>query len=666
VDLLLMLGGNPVYTAPADLDFTAALDKFVAEKRPDDARQFARLAIHLSPYYDETSFRCHWHLPESHYLESWGDLRAFDGTVAIQQPLIAPLYGTRSALEVVAGLLRMPDASGYDLVRKHWQGQEKYAGDNFEQTWRKALHGGVLPDSALPPRPAALAGDLGAAMARPQTPTTPSSLEIVFRPDPHIWDGRWANNGWLQETPKPLTKLTWDNVILMSAPTAQKLGYETVYGDDRHRPQITVRRGNREITGAVWISYGHPDDALTVHLGYGRERSGRVGGMGEETHGFNAYTIRTSDAQYIAADVTFGDNKGKTYELACTQHHQVMDLPRDASGPAAGENLNKQRDLVRVLNYDELAKDAEPHHKAPHLSLYPEYDYDSNGLHKWGMVIDQNACMGCNACITACQSENNTAIVGKDEVIMQREMHWLRIDTYYTGDPISPDMMFQPMLCQHCEKAPCEVVCPVAATTHSDEGINEMTYNRCVGTRYCSNNCPYKVRRFNFLQYNDNRIASLKLMRNPDVTVRNRGVMEKCTYCVQRVNGTRIELKKLEVELSEALKPTSGFTAEEQQRIRERYRSALSTLQTACQQVCPTEAIVFGDLNAGKKFKSVGLPQTELPVHKLKLLPDDIEYGLLTELNTQPRTTYLARFKNSNPALGAPTSGEAPKGPGHA
>ena len=669
VDVLLMLGGNPVYNAPADLNFQAALDAFVAAKVNEGSTTFKNLAVHLSPHYDETSFRCHWAIPESHYLEAWGDLRAFDGTVTVQQPLIEPLYGTRSALEVVSGLLRTPDATGYDLVRNYWQAQTGTSGPDFEQTWTKALHDGIVPNTALPVRAASLAGDLGGALkARPPVPTgAAGDYEVCFRPDPSVWDGRWANNGWLQELPKPLTKITWDNVILMSPATADRLGLANRDADSRHCPTITVRRGTRAVTGPVWESYGHPDDAVTVYLGFGRTRAGRVGGTSDaDTRGFNAYALRTTDAAHVAADAKV-DATGDTYEVACTQHHQLLELPATASGPAAGENLNKTRDLVRVLDFDELTKGGDRHSPA-HLSLYPEYDYDTNGLHKWGMVIDQNACIGCNACVVGCQSENNIAIVGKGEVIMQRELHWLRIDTYYTGDPVTPDMMFQPMLCQHCEKAPCEVVCPVAATTHSAEGINEMTYNRCVGTRYCSNNCPYKVRRFNFLQYNDNREQSLKLMRNPDVTVRNRGVMEKCTYCVQRVNLTRIELKKLEVELGEgqATGGSGGSTPREQQRTREQYQQTLGNLQTACQQACPTEAIVFGDLNAPAKFKSVGVAQPEaLPVQRIKdRSSNDVHYALLTDLNTQPRTTYLARFRNPNPALAtAPT--DAPKGPGH-
>jgi MoCo/4Fe-4S cofactor protein with predicted Tat translocation signal len=656
VDMLLILGGNPVYTAPADLDFAGALKKFVDIKVQDDTtgrQRYKNFAIHLSQYFDETSIRCHWHLPESQYLESWGDLRAFDGTVSLQQPLISPLYGTRSAVEVVAGIMLNRDAKGYDLVRTFWQSETKLAGDAFEQMWNKSLHDGIVAGSALRTRPANLRADLAAITARPAVPTAADATEIVFRPDPNIWDGRWANNGWLMELPKPLTKITWDNVILMSPKTAsEKFGIRHDNVDDRRVAIVTLRRDGRDVTGPVWISFGHPDDSVTVHLGFGRTRAGRVGGTEGETHGFDAYAIRTSGAATIAADVMIGkDERGKQFEIACTQHHQLIDFShpsmKDAGGPYAHEDLNKQRQLVKTLDYDTF-KDAhgDHGHHPKHISLYPQYPYDSNGLHKWGMVIDQNACIGCNACVTACQSENNIAVVGKQQVIMQREMHWLRIDTYYTGDPIAPSMMFQPMMCQHCETAPCEVVCPVAATSHSDEGINEMTYNRCVGTRYCSNNCPYKVRRFNFLQYNDNRIASLKLMRNPDVTVRNRGVMEKCTFCVQRVNLTRIELKKLEVEASEG----AASDPDASDRIHEKYAGVLSELQTACQQVCPTEAIIFGDLNYTKKAKAAKGP---LQVERLKHQPREVHYDLLGELNTRPRTTYLARFRNYNPAIAA-------------
>ena len=672
VDMLLILGGNPVYTAPADVKFQAALDQFVAARvgnEKDRNAKFKNLAIHLSSYYDETSYRCHWHLPESHYLEAWGDLRAFDGTASIQQPLISPLYGTRSASEVVAGILLKREAGGYDLVRSYWRKQDGFAGNDFEQAWAKALHDGVVANSARRVRPANLRADIASITARPVVPTAAGMYEVSFRPDPNVWDGRWANNGWLMELPRPLTKITWDNVVLMSPKTAtDKFGIQHTNVDDRHWPMVTVRRAGAEVTGAAWVSYGHPDDAVTVHLGFGRTRAGRIGGFvmpGQDTaevHGFDAYAIRTSDATGFAADAEVGvDPKGKTWEVACTQHHQMIDFRGRDDGPYAGENLNTQRDLVRQIDYAGF-KDAHPHegHHATHVSLYPDYSYDTNGLHKWGMVIDQTACIGCNACVTACQSENNIAVVGKHEVIMQRELHWLRIDTYYTGDPVSPDMLFQPMLCQHCEQAPCEVVCPVAATSHSDEGINEMTYNRCVGTRYCSNNCPYKVRRFNFLQYNDNTVASLKLMRNPDVTVRNRGVMEKCTYCVQRVNATRIELKKLEADA--AVSASTGDNAAEPQRLRDKAADILAELQTACQQACPTEAIIFGDLNYQKKVQPS--QKRTLPVQDLKTQSGEVHYEVLDELNTRPRTSYLARFRNLNPSLAAAGGEAKPAGTG--
>jgi molybdopterin-containing oxidoreductase family iron-sulfur binding subunit len=665
VDILLMLGGNPVYTAPADLNFGGVLEQFVNAKAPDKSR-FLHTAIHLSSHYDETSFKCHWHLPESHFLEAWGDLRSYDGTVSIQQPLIAPLYATRSAIEVLNGLLLVREGTGYEIVRAYWQQQDVMGGSKFEETWAKSLHDGLIAGTAFRPKQVTLKSDVASAVAPPKVQAKAGGVEVVFRPDPNIWDGRWANNGWLMELPRPLTKITWDNVILMSPSTAAKLGIKHKNIDDRHFPEYTIRRGNRDATGAVWINYGHPDDSITVHLGFGRTRAGRVGGLAEamtesNTYGFDAYKIRTSDAMGLAADCDLGAT-GKGWEIACTQHHQLIDFSHLKNGggiaPYQGENLNEQREIVKELNYDEYkTAPVEPEKAEPHVSFYPDYNYlDTNGLHKWAMVIDQTACIGCQACVIACQSENNIATVGKRQVIMQREMHWLRIDTYYTGDPVTPDMLFQPMLCQHCEQAPCETVCPVAATSHSDEGINEMTYNRCVGTRYCLNNCPYKVRRFNFLQYNENWVDSLKLMRNPDVTVRNRGVMEKCTYCIQRVTLTRIETKKLDVEAI-ALEDQGDKAGAD--RVHQKAADVLAGLQTACQQVCPTEAILFGDLHYQAKLKSWNVESDRmLTVTNLKEQPEGLHYDLLdAELNTRPRTTYLAIMRNFNPALPKPGDG---------
>jgi Fe-S-cluster-containing dehydrogenase component len=415
-----------------------------------------------------------------------------------------------------------------------------------------------------------------------------------------VWDGRFANNAWLQELPKPLTKLTWDNAALMSPATADRL--LVVSGD-----MVDVKKGNRTVTIPVWISPAHAPDTITLHLGYGRTRAGRVG----NEIGFNVNPLRVADAVDILTGVEIAKT-GDSYELACTQDHWSLE----------------GRNLVRVATTEEYAKDPAFARKLEELpltglSMLPDYKYDG---YAWGMSIDQNVCTGCNSCVVACVAENNIPVVGKAQVMNGREMHWLRIDRYYTGDIENPDTYHQPMLCQQCETAPCEVVCPVAATVHSDEGLNDMVYNRCVGTRYCSNNCPYKVRRFNFLLYSDWNTESTKLQRNPDVTVRSRGVMEKCTYCVQRINLARINAKL------------------EDRQIRD------GEVVTACQAACPTDAIVFGNIND---------PQSRVTQEK----KNPLTYGLLAELNTKPRTTYMAVVRNPNtelePAAPAATEGEA-------
>ena len=576
VEVLVMLGGNPVYNAPADFDFAARLRR-------------VGLRVHLGVYEDETSYQCHWHVPEAHYLEAWGDARAYDGTVTIQQPLIAPLYGGKSAYEVVAAMLGQPTRSGYDIVRAHWQAQS--GAREFEKWWRRAIHDGVVAGSALPPRAVAPLRDLAAQLPPPASTT--DGIEVVFRPDSTIYDGRFANNGWLQELPKALSRLTWDNACLLSPQTAQRLGV-------RDEDVVEVRVGQRSVRAPVWLQPGHPGDCATLFLGYGRTRSGRVG----RGIGYDAQAVRTSGALWQAAGAQI-TKANSTHKLATTQHHHSME----------------GRALVRAAGIEEYNAEPEVFHKMAHdppasLTMYPGFEYKG---YAWGLAIDLNACNGCNACVVACQSENNIPIVGKDQVAVGREMQWIRVDRYFKGDLENPETYHQPVPCMHCENAPCEVVCPVAATAHSDEGLNDMIYNRCVGTRYCSNNCPYKVRRFNFLQYVDDTTESLKLMRNPDVTVRMRGIMEKCTYCVQRINAARITSEK------------------EGRKIRD------GEITTACQQVCPAQAIVFGDINDPSSRVS-------------KLKAEQRNYGILADLNTRPRTTYLARLRNPNPELVAPAS----------
>ena len=571
VDTLLILDGNPAYTAPADLDFPNLVKK-------------AKFSVYLGLYADETAALTTWHVPAAHYLEMWGDLRAYDGTTSIIQPLIEPLYGGKSSLEVLAVLLGQGDAKGYDLVRKYWQGQIK--GSGFEITWKQALSDGFLPDTSLVPKSAALQVNPAVLLAASQPPP-PGTLEIVFEPDPTVWDGQYTNNAWLQELPKPLTKLTWDNAVLVSPRTAQRLALN-------EEDVIQIKLSGRSLEAPVYIQPGQADDSLAVSLGYGRKQGGKV----PEGAGFNAYAIRTSTAPWFDSTVEVSKT-GKTYLLATTRDHQSME----------GRDLIREATLAEYLQHPNFAQD--PPGQQP--SLYDPVAYPG---HAWGMSINLASCIGCNACVLACQAENNIPTVGKDQVNRSREMHWLRIDRYFQGNLDTPSVVFEPVPCMHCEQAPCEPVCPVEATAHSAEGINEMTYNRCVGTRYCSNNCPYKVRRFNFLKYEDDTTPSLKAMRNPDVSIRMRGVMEKCTYCVQRVNSARIQSEVTGQPIKDG------------------------DVRTACQQACPTQAIVFGDLN-----------DTSSQVRKLKETP--LNYALLGELGTKPRTTYLAKVTNPNPQMKA-------------
>jgi molybdopterin-containing oxidoreductase family iron-sulfur binding subunit len=569
VELLIILGGNPVYTAPQDLNFAQHLAK-------------VNLRVHLSLYDNETSELCNWHIPAVHDLEAWGDCRAYDGTVSLMQPLIEPLYGGKSAHELLAMLMGDASRKGDEIVKDYWQRQHGEA--DFTPFWRRALHDGMMSGTAFP------TVDVVPQSFRPGafTPPDPEAIELIFRPDATVWDGRFANNGWLQELPKPLSKLTWDNAALMSPSMAERLGL-------RNEDEVELRSQGQLVKAPVWLLPGHVDHAVTLHLGYGRWRAGRAGtGMG-----VNANQLRQSRAPWFDTGLEIR-RTGKRYTLATTQHHHNME----------GRHLVREATLAHFQAPPHFVHDL-AHDPPDDLSLFPPHPYDG---YAWGMTVDLNACIGCNACTIACQSENNIPIVGKTEVARGREMHWLRIDRYYSGGLDNPSTYHQPVMCMHCENAPCEVVCPVAATSHSDEGLNDMVYNRCVGTRYCSNNCPYKVRRFNFFHYADYDTPSLKLMRNPDVTVRSRGVMEKCTYCVQRINASRIQAKL------------------EDRPIRD------GEIVTACQATCPTDAIVFGNIN-----------DRNSRVAQLKAGP--LHYGLLTELNTRPRTSYLAKLRNPNPAL---------------
>jgi len=571
VDTLLILGGNPVYTAPADFDFASSMDK-------------VRFRLHLGLYDDETSERCHWHIPQAHYLESWGDVRGCDGTGSIIQPLINSLYGGKSDIEFLSAVLGDTLQSGYDITREYWRRQIGDSG--FETTWRQAVQKGVVPDTVFPARTPKLLSNI--QIDEGSFPPGPSSeLEIVFHADPTVFDGRFANNGWLQELPKPLSRLTWDNAAGISPRTAEN--HHLSNGDI-----VEIQSGPREIEVPIWISPGHAENSVTLYLGYGRRRAGRVG----NNLGTNAFSMRTSTSLW-AATATLRTT-GRQWPLASTQLHQSME-DRYNVRTATVDAYSHDSKIIREKN-PAVSKD---------FSLYPKREA---GNYAWGMSIDLNACIGCNACVLACQAENNIPIVGKTEVLRGREMHWLRIDTYFRGEPDGPEAFFQPVPCMHCENAPCELVCPVGATTHSSEGLNEMTYNRCVGTRYCSNNCPYKVRRFNFFQYSSYGESTLNLLANPDVSVRSRGVMEKCTYCVQRINAAHIDAEKQDRPIRDG------------------------EIRTACQVACPANAIVFGN---------VGNPESA--VSRLKAEPRS--YGLLEELNTQPRTTYLARLSNPNPEI---------------
>ena len=599
VTTLVVLGGNPAYTAPADLQLPVAMTKVA-------------ISIYLGSEEDETSAAAKWHVPEAHFLESWGDQATSDGLTSIQQPMIQPLHGGKTPAEMVALVAGIGPASAHDIVKNYWVG--RFTG-NKEQGWRKALHDGVIAGSQ-PAEPAKVTADakkLAAALAAEKVPAI-SGVEIGFYPGSSTFDGRYANNGWMQEAPDPITKLVWGNAALVSPKTARDKGLAD--GD-----MVAIASGTLKLDAAVMIQPGHADDAVSIALGYGRQRCGRVG----NGVGFNANLLRTADNFWFAQGGAI-TKTGETFRHATTQEHGVLD-----DGGTNAEHQNG-RPLVRESSVEEYKKEPkviEEMSEVPELaSIYAERKYETG--YQWGMAIDLSTCTGCNACVVACTAENNIPVVGKDQVLRGREMHWLRLDRYYTGDENDPQLVEQPLPCMQCENAPCENVCPVAATTHSPEGLNDMAYNRCVGTRYCANNCPFKVRHFNFLNYHkagdqptelfgvgvrqaEEEIVGL--VYNPDVTVRMRGVMEKCTYCVQRIQEAKIHAK-----------------ADGRREIKD------GEIKTACQQTCPAEAIVFGNINDPNSRVS-------------KLKKQERNYAMLAELDVRPRTTYLAKLRNPNPEL---------------
>src|SRR5271168_1137218 len=588
VDLLFILGVNPVYSSPAELKFAQRLMN-------------VRTRVHMGIYADETAELCHWHVPEAHSLESWGDARAYDGAVTFIQPLIAPIYEGKSPHELLAVLQGKAGQTAHDVVRGYWKAQRKDKDEKaFEAYWETSLHDGIAAGTALPVKPVALVARPPATTAAPAAQA--GALEAIFRPDPTIFDGRFANNGWLQELPKPFSTLTWDNAAMFSVATGAKLGVTN--GD-----VVKLTLSGRQVTAPVWILPGQADGMVTLHLGYGRRRAGRVG----NGQGFDAGALRSATALWTAPGLQV-EKTGDTYPLAATQHHHVVDRsghPTEEESEAAFA-----RDLVRVATLAEFRKNPgfareEKVDNTAGLTMYPGFAYTG---YSWGMAVDTHSCIGCGACVMACFSENNSPVVGKTEVMRGREMHWIRVDTYFRGELENPETVYEPMFCQHCENAPCEGVCPVGATVHSPEGLNEMVYNRCVGTRYCSNNCPYKVRRFNFSLFSDWTTPSLYGARNPNVTVRSRGVMEKCTYCVQRIQAAKIEAEKQDRPLRDG------------------------EIVTACQAVCPTQALVFGNINDPASRVS-------------RLKAQERNYSLLEKLNVRPRTTYLARVRNPNPEL---------------
>jgi len=628
VEWLVMLNVNPIYSAPADLQFPAAFAK-------------VKTTVHLGAYLDETGSISNWHINNAHFLESWSDAGAYDGTITIIQPMIAPLYDGKSAHDVLQALLPNPQASAFDVVAAN---AKTYIKGDFATGWRKALHDGWVEGTAFTAKSGGASNQgLNGAASSPQSGGGQAgALEVSFRPDTAIYDGRFANVGWLQELPRQVTNLSWDNAALMSLATMESMKLE-------ESDPVKVSYNGREFIAPALMVPGHPDGAITVHLGFGRSvDAGRVA----QGVGFDAYQIRTSDGPLYISGATMTKVPG-TYDLCITKVHDIehrgkfaqhdLDKPmfdKEGTYSLAGHEA-EERAIIRYATVAEAEKNPDFAHEggasetligkvgyAPqgdtpgHAdSFFPDaWHYNKQDpstlsvQNAWGMAIDLNSCVGCNACIVSCYAENNIPVVGREQVKIGRIMQWIRIDTYFEGDLHAPRAHFQPMACQHCENAGCEQVCPVGATIHSPEGLNVMVYNRCVGTRYCSNNCVYKVRRFNFLLYSDYDTESLKFMRNPDVTVRSRGVMEKCSYCVQRIEEVKIKADK------------------ENRTIKD------GEIVTACQQACPTSAITFGNIN-DKSSKVAQIKAKER------------DYQVLADLNYRPRTTYTAGVLNPHSEL---------------
>ncbi len=592
IDTLVILGGNPAFDAPVDQDFGRLLGT-------------ARTSIHLSLHDNETSRLCTWHVPRAHPLEAWGDARAWDGSLGVTQPLIAPLFDGRTPAELLSLMTEEIPLTAHELTRRTLRGRLGDDDAAGETRWQTLLETGVLAASAAPPLTAfaaAPAARLAAAGLDPGVngPTGPN-LELVFARDPRLFDGRFANNAWLQELPESMSKLTWDNAALLGPVTAARLGI-------RDGDVLRLKYRGREMEIPALLVPGVADWSVLVHCGQGRTAAGRVG----DGVGANVYRLRTHQDPWFDLGLAL-ERTGRSHLFACTQEHHAIDVH------GMRERGRRVGDLIREATVAEFA--AHPgfaRHDADEKpsQLWKEpHDYAQG--HRWGLAIDLNACTGCNACVVACQAENNIPVVGHEQVAKGREMHWIRLDRYFTGPAADPRAAHQPMACVQCENAPCESVCPVAATVHSHEGLNTMVYNRCVGTRYCSNNCPYKARRFNFFNYHKELGDLEKMAYNPEVTIRCRGVMEKCTYCVQRIEAVKIGAKN------------------DRRPIRD------GEVIPACAQTCPTQAIAFGDLNDPDSLVA-------------RLHADERAYALLGELNVRPRTAYLARLRNPNPELAEP------------